>query len=471
MPTTFDHLDKHQLLDLLLAATDLLPASRRRALIETVPAPPEPPAPTSDTLRQVISGAEDLISFLDEDPQATVTWLTEHWHSHDAFEEELHAYQAELEDSLEAAVAWLATQQPSESLAQQIEDLTESIDGLLEWECELYCGVSYAELGHTPENLEPLQVWSYLLSVTQEAPATIATHLSDAWPNPVGASLLDATLGEQAAPVRTALHERATAGDAAAALWLLLDAPTDPDLLTQFAPLSADLGRRWATSMTAAERWEDIAAGPEHDIEVPADELYRARLHLEHYSDAFRDILDTYHRDTTLAEVWDNAVAAGKLDELRQAARASELSEARWIGLDEPELLAMPEAYAHETIKQIVSYATARATKGTMRSTARSYQLREPLIERLATHPGSHDRDRCVEAALTGLERLMAFHVEARGRYRYARAAAYWGQHGALCSRFGHGNRLLSLRQTFAHELGRLPALMDELNKAGASWR
>lgn len=472
MPIHTEHLSREQLSDLLEAAVSFLPASKRRLLLGMVPAPPVPPPSSATALATVVDVAEGLQAFLDDHSEDAATWIQgDDWSHNEEFDGELAAWQAELNGALKEAVAWLASQKATPGLTQQLGEVMAAIDELNDWECEYATGVTYGELAPRLEHLEPFSVWAYLLENTKAAPAEIAAGMVAEWHCPVGASLLLAALGnKKAGLVGAALVVLADEGNAAAARWLLLAAPDDVGQLTRYAPLAPDLGQRWSMKMSEGGHWEEIVKGRERNVAVRHDIMYRAALELKRYDILFRDVFTTDAR-VPISQVWDDAVGAGELDLLRQVARTHSRGAAKWIALDEPDLLHLPPKYDHEAVKAAVSYAIARASKGRLKSEARAYALDEALLARLATAPGPHDEARCVDTALSGLEQMVAFHIAGRSRHRYARAAAYWAQHGALCQAFELPLRHLGLRATFFEELRRLPALRDELGRAGASWR
>jgi hypothetical protein len=470
MPLYTDHLSREQLCDLLESAVSLLSAASRRRFVETIPTPPVPLPPSEEALARVVEVTESLREFLDDHEAEVVIWMGDGWNQSATFNEEHYALQADLDDALKEGVAWLATQRPSSSLSEQIVEALRAVQALMEWETESM-GVPYGEMVTVPEHLEPFRIWASLIEYAKSKPTDIAAILVAGWPRPVGSSLLAAALGaREASQVYAALTVIADQGNDAAARWLLLAAPDDDALLNRYAHLSPDIGERWSRKMAEEGRWEAIVQGLERNVALPHNILYKAALQLKHYDLAFRDVFAAGPR-VPIAQVWDDALAAGKLDLLRQVARTSSQGVARWIALDEPDLLHLPPKYDHEAMKAVISYATARVSRGKIMSEAHSYTLDEELLARLATAPGPHDAARCVETALEGLEQMMAFHVAGRSRNRYARAAAYWAQHGALCQKFGLTPRHATLRITFSEELHRLPALRSELDRAGVTWR
>ncbi|MFH1465072.1 MAG: hypothetical protein ABIO70_11870 [Pseudomonadota bacterium] len=465
-----DHLTREQLRDLLESAVALLPASSRRRFVETIPAPPLPPPPSEEALARINEAAETLQGFLEDHELEVEAWMGDDWNQSDTFDEEHYALQADLDDALEEGVRWLARQAPTPELAAQLDEALEAVEALMAWELDSM-GVPYGDMDTAPEHLEPFRIWAWLVSSRDTGAARIAEHLVARWPRPVGQSLLTAALGtERSSQVHGALEAMAGQGNDGAARWFLLASPDDMAALDRYAHLSPDIGERWSRKMAEDGHWDEIVQGSDRGISIPHDVLYQAAVEAKQYDLAFRDVFGPSAR-VPLSKVWDDAIAAGELDLLRRVARTSTQRAARWIGLDEPDLLQLPAKYDHDATKALVSYATARASRGSLRSEAHSYTLDEALLARLTTAPGPHDPGRCVEAALTGLEQMMAFHIAARSRSRYARAAAYWRQHGALCRAFELPARHAALRSLFVAELHRLPALRSELDGAGVRWK
>jgi len=472
MALHIDHLSIEQLRELLESAVSLLPTTSRRRFMETIPTPAVPPPPSEKALARVVEVAEGLEAFLDDHSEEAAVWLNgDDWSHNEDFDDELGAWQGDLDEALKDAVAWLATQKPTERISRQLAEVMEAIEALNGWECEYATGITYGELDTAPVHLEPFRIWATLMEQARSKPTDIAADLVATWPHPTGTSLLVAALGaKKAAQVTTALTAIADQGGAAAARWLLLARPDDEALLTLYAHLAADLGQRWSAKMAQEKCWGEIMEGLDRGVAVPHDVQYQAALQLKRYPLAFRDVFETFSR-VPISQVWDDAVAAGKLDLLRQIARSSARGVARWVALDEPDLLQLPQKYDHSAVKAVVSYSVARASKGRIKSEAHAYELDEALLARLANAPGPHDEAGCVDTALAGLEQMMAFHIAGRSRNRYARAAAYWAQHGVLCETYGLLPRHARLRTVFVAELHRLPALRDELNQAKAAWR
>lgn len=462
MAPSFDHLSREQALQLLDAALSFLPPARRRDLLALIPAPPTPPAPREEALARVIDVAEEFVSYLDGHPEEMAAWMNgDDWEQDPELDADLSAQHAALDEALADACAWLATQRPSQALAERLSEVTEAIDDLMAWECPYATGVTYGERTDPPRHLQAFSVWSFLAGATGMRPDAIAARLASEWPRPVATGLLAAALGSKAEAVSTALRGLADAGNDGAARWMLQEAADDAGLLGRYAHLARDLGERWSQRMAEAGAWRELAEGAERGVQVPDALLFRARIRLGLYEQGFRGALAPAS-SVDFVELWDEAVRADQLPLLRSLARVSQRRTARWVALEEHEFLRAPARYDHEETKKVVAYAIARAT-GTASSRVRPYDLGEALLSRLAVAPGPHDEAACVSAALDGLERMIAFHVAARSRNRYARAAAYWAEHRALATRFGLAHRHAALHTTFAEELRRLPALRDEL--------
>ncbi len=472
MPLTTDHLSREQLCQLLETAFSMLTAAKRRSFLEKMPAPPLPPPPTAGAFERVIEVVDGLIDFLDEDPAGAATWINgSDWDRDTEFEEELEAWQEDLQEALKEAVRYLATQRPNDMLSGQLKELMEAIDLLCTWECEYATGVTYSEIGDGIPGLEPLRIWSYLLQNSKTNVIDLASELVKKWPRPREASLLVAALGaKRAHAVAGALGVLADQGNAGAARWLVQDPPGNPALLARYAALAPDLGNQWCAQLAARQDWKTLVEAPKRNIQVPPALLYQAAVQLQDDDLAFRTTL-AHGSGFPLAPVWDNAVLAGKLDLFRQQAKQSSRAEARWIGLEEAALLQLPSDYDHDIIKRVVSYAIARLSKGKITSEAKSYELSVELLARLATAPGPHDPASCLKTALDGLESMIRFHIAGKSRSRYNRAAAYWAQHSHLCQEWKLPNRAMQLRGSLAEELRRLPALRKELIEAKVAWK
>lgn len=255
-----------------------------------------------------------------------------------------------------------------------------------------------------------------------------------------------------------ALAEGGSAG--AARLAIRLDLKPGP-LLDRFRALGPDLARAWAERHLRVGHADRVLEAAREGLVLPRVTLFEARRRAGQAALAWAGLFPL-PGGVDPVRLWDEAIEAGELELLRAAARESGDRLGTWLAADEPGLCVLPgQRYDHEQVKAVTAYAVARL--GLPPGPAESAWLPAPLVARLAAAPGPHDPARCLDAALAGYERLVAFHVAGRSRARYARAAAYWRAHAALCAATGQAGRHAVLGARFAEELRRLPALRAEV--------
>lgn len=464
MPYPLDHLSAAQLRSLATRALDQLAPSRRRGLLAALPPPPATaPPPDSDPTESGLAAIERTLDFLESNERDLVALWADDWNYDREVEEDLFAVQAEIEEALAATCGRLRDLVPSAALRRVVEELLAALDDLYSWESEFWTGITYGELHEQPAAPDMIRAW-LIATEPGVSPRDLAEKVTAEWPHPRSPSTLSEAIGPLHEPLVAALTDLADRGDPAAARWLVVS--ETGDALERYRHLAPDLGRAWTTRAAESQRWEEVAGAADDGIEVPGAALYHALMALGRFEDAYSRLFPLA-QGLDPAKVWDDAVRAGQLDALRSAARSSESRSARWIGGNEDELLLLPDRYDHDRTKAVVAYAVARATHGELSSEVGWCGLGSELRRRLATAPGAHDEARCVEVALAGYEAMIAFHVRAKKRSRYARAAAYWRAHRALAERFGLEARHRSLAGRFAADLKRLPAFRDEMRRAG----
>ena len=461
-----DHLSREDLCRLAELALSELPSARRAALLSQF-APPSPPAleplapasPGEAAFSAIQNAVRGISGYIKRHREMVDDWV--YGEGARFLNEDMLALQGALNEAVDAAVAWLITQRPSDALRAQVAAARDAIDSLRGWNLG---GMEYGDLFDLP--IDTLEIWHALTHVPPEA-GQIAQLLVTTWPKPTGISVLDAALGEGlAGEVRARLRERAGGGEVAAAWWLLQDAPGDAETLAAWAHLDPKIAKAWTAEREAAGAWADLVEGAKRGIKVPDQALYRAHLKVGDPVAALKVGLSG--RAIALHEVWDDAVRLDQLSLLRDLARSAARGDAIWLIDDEAALLALVADPQIAYTPSVVAYASARAF-GSAAQIAATWPIEAAMLERLSVAPGSHDTAACVTAALAGLERLILDDIAQRSRPSYATAAERCIQHRRLVETFDRPDATQHLRQQLTEPCRRLPALRDELRKASVT--
>ena len=82
------------------------------------------PPPSKEALARVIEVAEAFTGFLDDHPEEAASWIQgDDWSHDDESDENLGAWQDDLDEALNEAVSWLATQLPATDLSSQVAEV------------------------------------------------------------------------------------------------------------------------------------------------------------------------------------------------------------------------------------------------------------------------------------------------------------------------------------------------------------